>query len=156
MDYFYEQFQTKDYSKIEDKLKVLEKILIALIGISVIVFIIPLIIITILMFVFVRVYKSKLIVEYEYELTSYELSVNKIINKSKRKEVMAFNIKDIINIREMHNGFNEKFINASLPDIGIREKIVKVKLGNDVVNIKLALDEKLVDIIKRVNPIAFY
>ena len=101
-------------------------------------------------------YKIKSIVEYEYELTSYDLSINKIINKSKRKEIITFNIKNIISIKDFNNNFNEKFVNASLKDIEIKDKILRIKSGTEIINIKLALDEKLIDIIKRVNPIVFY
>ena len=101
-------------------------------------------------------YKIKSIVEYEYELTSYDLSINKIINKSKRKEIITFNIKNIISIKDFNNNFNEKFVNASLKDIEIKDKFLRIKSGTEIINIKLALDEKLIDIIKRVNPIVFY
>lgn len=156
MDYFYEQFQTKDYKRFEGKIKLLEKIIIALGIISIIFLQIPLFILNILIFVGIKVLRVKLIVEYEYELTAYELSINKISNKSRRKEIISFNIKNIISIKEASDNFNEKFINARLKDVKIKDKIIKVKLGNQPINIKLALDDDLINIIKRVNPIAFY
>lgn len=156
MDYFYEQFQTKNYKELENKFKNLEKIIIVLGFISICFLQVFLFIISILIFIGMKVYKSKSIIEYEYELTSYDLSINKIINKSKRKEIITFNIKNIISIKDFSNNFNEKFINASLKDIKVKDKILKVKSENEIINIKLALDEKLIDIIKRVNPIAFY
>lgn len=156
MDYFYEQFQSKDYKRFEEKIKLLEKIIIALGIISIIFLQIPLFILNILIFIGIKVLRVKLIVEYEYELTAYELSINKISNKSRRKEIISFNIKNIISIKEASDNFNEKFINARLKDVKIKDKIIKVKLGNQPINIKLALDDDLINIIKRVNPIAFY
>lgn len=156
MDYFYEQFQTKNYEELENKFKKIEKIIIVLGIISICFLQIVLFLINVLIFIGIKMYKIKSIVEYEYELTSYDLSINKIINKSKRKEIITFNIKNIISIKDFNNNFNEKFVNASLKDIEIKDKILKIKSGTEIINIKLALDEKLIDIIKRVNPIAFY
>lgn len=156
MDYFYEQFQTKDYEELENKFKKLERIIIVLGIISICLLQIFLFIMSVLIFIVIKMYKIKSIVEYEYELTSYDLSINKIINKSKRKEIIAFNIKNIISIKDFNNNFNEKFVNASLKDIKIKDRILKIKSGTEIINIKLALDEKLMDIIKRVNPRAFY
>ena len=156
MDYFYEQFQTKDYEELENKLKILEKIIIVLGIISICLLQIFLFIISVLIFIGIKTYKIKSIIEYEYELTSYDLSINKIINKSKRKEIITLNIKNIISIKDFNNNFNEKFVDASLKDIEIKDKILKIKSGTEIINIKLALDGKLIDIIKRVNPRAFY
>lgn len=156
MDYFYEQFQTKDYEELENKFKKLEKIIIVFGIISIVLLQIFLFIISVLIFIGIKMYKIKSIIEYEYELTSYDLSINKIINKSKRKEIINLNIKNIISIKDFNNNFNEKFVNASLKDIEIKDKILKIKSGTEIINIKLALDEKLMDIIKRVNPRAFY
>ena len=156
MDYFYEQFQTKNYEELENKLKKIEIIIIVLGIISICFLQIFLFLINVLIFIGIKMYKIKSIVEYEYELTSYDLSINKIINKSKRKEIITFNIKNIISIKDFNNNFNEKFVNASLKDIEIKDKILRIKSGTEIINIKLALDEKLIDIIKRVNPIVFY
>ena len=156
MDYFYEQFQTKNYEELENKFKKIEIIIIVLGIISICFLQIFLFLINVLIFIGIKMYKIKSIVEYEYELTSYDLSINKIINKSKRKEIITFNIKNIISIKDFNNNFNEKFVNASLKDIEIKDKILKIKSGTEIINIKLALDEKLIDIIRRVNPIAFY
>lgn len=156
MDYFYEQFQTKNYKELENKFKKIEIIIIVLGIISICFLQIFLFLINVLIFIGIKMYKIKSIVEYEYELTSYDLSINKIINKSKRKEIITFNIKNIISIKDFNNNFNEKFVNASLKDIEIKDKILRIKSGTEIINIKLALDEKLIDIIKRVNPIVFY
>jgi len=156
MDYFYEQFQTKNYQELENKFKKIETIIIVLGIISICFLQIFLFLINVLIFIGIKMYKIKSIVEYEYELTSYDLSINKIINKSKRKEIITFNIKNIISIKDFNNNFNEKFVNASLKDIEIKDKILRIKSGTEIINIKLALDEKLIDIIKRVNPIVFY
>ncbi|MEG1313537.1 MAG: hypothetical protein RSD40_04405, partial [Bacilli bacterium] len=100
----------------------------------------------------------KIIVEYEYELTSYELSIFKIMNKSKRKEMVSFNIRDISSVKkaDLNNLKDKNIINLCLDDIGIEKNIVKVKTTKGLMVLKLAMDDKLIDFIKRVNPLAFY
>lgn len=156
MEYFYEQFQSKDYKDLDKKLNLVGNIIIGLAIISIFTLQIALLIINILLFIGIKFYKFKSVVEYEYELTSYDLSISKIINKSKRKEIISVNIKEIISIKDISSNFNEKCIIATLEDIGIKKQVIKIKLDNKIINIKLALDENLIGMIKRINPIAFY
>lgn len=156
MEYFYEQFQTKDYKELEKKLKLTSKVILILAAISLFFLQIGVLLFLLIILAIVQIYKFKSIVEYEYELTADQLSINKIRNKSKRKEIVSFSIKQIVSIKDKNNNPNEKVIEASLDGIGIKEKIIKVKVLNETISIKLALDENLINIIKRVNPIAFY
>lgn len=158
MDYFYEQFQTREYGGIEGKLKKASNIILILALISIITLFFEFTILFIIIYIMLFFLKRKIIVEYEYELTSYELSVYKIINKSKRKEMINFNIRNISSIKKTNsNNLKDKnIINLCLDDIDIEKNIVKVKTQKGLMVLKLAMDDKLIDLIKRINPLAFY
>lgn len=158
MDYFYEQFQTKEYGAIEGRLKKASNIILILALISLTTLFFGFTILFLIVYIILFFLKRKLIIEYEYELTSDELSIYKIINKSKRKEMISFNIRNISSIKKVNeNNLKEKNImNLCLDDIGIEENIVKVKTTKGLMVLKLAMDDKIIDFIKRINPLAFY
>ena len=158
MDYFYEQFQTKEYGAIEGRLKKTSNIILILALISLTTLFFGFTILFLIVYIILFFLKRKLIIEYEYELTSDELSIYKIINKSKRKEMISFNIRNISSIKKVNeNNLKEKNImNLCLDDIGIEENIVKVKTTKGLMVLKLAMDDKIIDFIKRSNPLAFY
>lgn len=158
MEYFYEQFQTKEYEVIEGRLKKASNIILILALISLTTLFFEVAILFIIIYIMLFFLKRKVIVEYEYELTSYDLSIYKIINKSKRKEMITFNIRDISSVKKVNeNNLKEKnIVNLCLDDIGIEKNIVKVKTSKGLMVLKLAMDDKLMDFIKRINPLAFY
>lgn len=157
MDCFYEQFQTKDYRSIEKIINILKKVslfiailLMAMLNIVGAIFFA-------LVYFGISLLSRQIIVEYEYELTGNELSIYKIMNKSKRRELGSFNIKEITSVRTLEklNG-NTKFIKAYLSDSGIKPMVYVVNTSEGVTGFQLAVDEKLLDLIKKVNPLVFY
>lgn len=157
MDCFYEQFQTKDYKGIEKILNILSKgslgiaiLFAALLNmVGVITFA--------LLYLVIFILSRKIIVEYEYELTGNELSIYKIMNKSKRKEVGSFNVREISSVKTLDKlNSNTRVIKAYLEESGIKSMVYVAKTSEGVVGFQLAIDEKLLDLIKRVNPLAFY
>ena len=157
MECFYEQFQTKDYKGIEKVLNIISKVAIVL----TILFASLLNIVGIITFALVYfvtfIVGRKLIVEYEYELTGDELSIYKIMNKSKRKEVGCFSIREISGVKTLDKvSNNTKVIKAYLEEAGIKSMVYMAKTSDGVVGFQLAMDENLLNLIKRVNPLAFY
>lgn len=157
MDCFYEQFQTKDYRSIEKIINILKKVslfiailLMAMLNIVGAIFFA-------LVYFGILLLSRQIIVEYEYELTGNELSIYKIMNKSKRRELGSFNIKEISSVRTLEklNG-STKFIKAYLSDSGIKPMVYVVNTSEGVTGFQLAVDEKLLDLIKKVNPLVFY
>ncbi len=158
MECFYEQFQTKDYSSLERILNILSKVslVIALLFLVMFNFIIAAVFALIYLIIFIL--SRKIIVEYEYELTGNDLVIFKIMNKSKRKEIGSFNIRDISSVKNSENisKTNSKIVKAYLEDAGLKDKIYMAKTSQGMVGFQLAMDENLTNLIKRVNPLAFY
>ncbi|MBE6054245.1 MAG: hypothetical protein E7212_10105 [Clostridium sartagoforme] len=157
MDNFYEQFQTKDYGKIEKILGIISKLSLAMAILFAVLLNLVGSMTFILIYGIVFILSRKIIIEYEYELTGNELSIYKIMNKSKRKEVGSFNIREISSVKTLDKiSRNTKTIKAYLEDCGIKSMVYITKTSNEVLGFQLAMDEKLLDLIKRVNPLAFY
>ena len=157
MECFYEQFQTKDYKGIEKVLNIISKVAIVLTILFASLLNIVGSITFALVYIITFILGRKLIVEYEYELTGDELSIYKIMNKSKRKEVGCFSIREISGVKTLDNiSNNTKVINAYLEEAGIKSMVYMAKTSDGVVGFQLAMDENLLNLIKRVNPLAFY
>lgn len=157
MDFFYEQFQTKDYRSIEKIINILKKVSLSIAILLMAMLNIVGAIFFALVYFGISLLSRQIIVEYEYELTGNELSIYKIMNKSKRRELGSFNIKEITSVRTLEklNG-NTKFIKAYLSDSGIKPMVYVVNTSEGVTGFQLAVDEKLLDLIKKVNPLVFY
>ena len=157
MECFYEQFQTKDYKGIEKVLNIISKIAIVLTILFASLLNIVASITFALVYIIIFILGRKLIVEYEYELTGDELSIYKIMNKSKRKEVGCFSIREISGVKTLDKvSNNTKVIKAYLEESGIKSMVYMAKTSDGVVGFQLAMDENLLNLIKRVNPLAFY
>lgn len=157
MDRFYEQFQTKDYTGMEKVFNILSKASLVIAILFAVVLNIVGMITFALLYLIVFILSRKMIVEYEYELTGDELSIYKIIKKSKRKEIGSFNIREISSVKTLDKlSGNTKIIKAYLEESGIKSMVYMAKTSHGVVGFQLAMDEKLLDLIKRVNPLAFY
>ena len=157
MDCFYEQFQTKDYRSIEKIINILKKVSLSIAILLMAMLNIVGAIFFALVYFGISLLSRQIIVEYEYELTGNELSIYKNMNKSKRRELGSFNIKEITSVRTLEklNG-NTKFIKAYLSDSGIKPMVYVVNTSEGVTGFQLAVDEKLLDLIKKVNPLVFY
>lgn len=157
MDCFYEQFQTKDYNGIEKIMNILSKASLAITIVLIAMLNIVGAIFFALVYFGIFILSRKIIVEYEYELTGNELSIYKIMNKSKRKEIGSFNIREISSVKTLDKiSSNTKVIKAYLEESGIKSMVYIVNTSKGVTAFQLAMDEKLVEFIKRVNPLVFY
>lgn len=157
MDCFYEQFQTKDYKIIENTFNILSKVFLFIAIIFLALSNIIVAIIFGLLYFGVFVLSKNIIVEYEYELTGNELTISKIMNKSKRKELGNFNIKEISTVKTLDKLSNStKVIKAHLDESEFKAMVYIVKTSEGVLGFQLALDDKLMELIKKVNPLIFY
>lgn len=157
MECFYEQFQTKDYTQIEKSLNIASKVSLVLLALFLVTVNITMTIIFIIIYALVFIMSRNLIVEYEYELTGDDLSIYKIMNKSKRKEIGHFSIRDISKVKTIEStNNNNKIIKAYLEESEHKAMVYMAKTSKGVMGFQLAMDEKLLNIIKRVNPLAFY
>ena len=157
MECFYEQFQTKDYTKIEKRMKMLSSIALVMTMLFVATLNVFGAIVFILMYLIIFITSRKLIVEYEYELTGDELSIYKIMNKSKRKEIGSINIKQISSVKTLDKiSSNTKLVKAYLEETGIKPMVYLTKKSDGLVGFQLAIDENLMQLIKKVNPLIFY
>lgn len=158
MDCFYEQFQTKDYSGLEKILNILSKVslVIAILFAAMLNLISAAVFASIYLIIFIL--SRKLIVEYEYELTGDELVIFKIMNKSKRKEIGSFNIRQLSSVKSLEkvDKTKNKIIKAYLVESGLKDMVYMAKTSQGNVGFQLAMDENLTNLIKRVNPLAFY
>ena len=80
------------------------------------------------------------------------------MNKSKRKQIGSFNIREISSVKspERLEKSNSKIIKAYLEEAGLKDMVYMTKTSQGVVGFQLAMDENLTNLIKRVNPLAFY
>ncbi|MDV4151485.1 hypothetical protein R0131_11670 [Clostridium sp. AL.422] len=157
MDNFYEQFQTKDYEKIEKTFNIFSKLSLAMAIVFAALLNLVGSMFFILIYSIIFILSRKIIIEYEYELTGNELSIYKIMNKSKRKEIGNFNIREISSVKTLDKlGSNTKVTKAYLEESGIKPMVFITKNSNGNRGFQLAMDEKLLDLVKRVNPLSFY
>ena len=105
----------------------------------------------------VIILSKKVIVEYEYILTGDEFSIYKIVNKSKRKELGRFNLKQISTVKTLDKiSNNTKVIKAYLDESENKAMVYVVKTSKGVTGFHLKLDKKLMELIKKSNPLIFY
>ena len=157
MNCHYEQFQTKDYKSIEKVLSTLSKLFLIIAMIFLVLLNFLGVIIFALLYLVVIILSKKIIVEYEYILTDYDFSIYKITNKSKRQELGNFNIKEISSVKTLDKiSNNTKVIKAHLDESENKAMVYVVKASKGVTGFQLTLDTKLLELIKRVNPLIFY
>ncbi|MCR1952758.1 MULTISPECIES: hypothetical protein [unclassified Clostridium] len=158
MECFYEQFQTKDYGSLEKILNILSKVSLIFAILFAAMLNLVFAVVFGLIYLGVFILSRKLIVEYEYELTGDELVIFKIMNKSKRTEIGSFNIREISSVKssERMDKSNSKIVKAYLEESGLKNMVYMAKTSKGVVGFQLAMDENLTNLIKRVNPLAFY
>ena len=157
MDCFYEQFQTRDYSKVEKRIQILSRIALVMTILFVATLNVFGAVVFILMYIMIFILSRKLIVEYEYELTGDELSIYKIMNKSKRKEIGSINIKQISGVKALDKvSSNTKLVKAYLEESENKPMVYLTKKSEGIIGFQLAIDENLMHLIKKVNPLIFY
>lgn len=91
-------------------------------------------------------------IEFEYALLNNEMSIDKIINKSKRKKLKSFNVKDIIlltgidsNELKQYNGVKQYNYSSNNQENKIYALIVKNNINTETY--LLDLDNKLIEMI---------
>ena len=79
------------------------------------------------------------------------------MKKSRRKEIASFNIKEISSIRDVDKvGKDIKIKKAYLKNTENKPMVYLFNSSAGVIGYELSADEKLINLIKKVNPLAFY
>lgn len=158
MENFYEQFQTKDYTRKEGLLNNISYAILFLIAANFI-FLGPILAALTLgiYFAWTLLYVRNQIVEYEYELTVDELVVTKIMNKRKRKVLATVNISEVIEVKSIEESRrnNKKIIKACLDGVNIKDQVLYIKTSEGVVGLHVALNDNLLNVCRRLNPMVF-
>lgn len=160
MEVFYEQFLTKDYGYKQKSFESIQQALLVLAILNGIFMVIIWALLTVgVYFLMFLIGRSKFL-EFEYELTCSELVISKIMNKKTRKVVGKIDVNKIVEVVSSNN-FNRsdvKIVNASLNGIKkdeLNEKILLVREDSNLIGYKIAMDNKLHEICRRINPIVF-
>lgn len=160
MEVFYEQFLTKDYGYKQKSFESIQQALLVLAILNGIFMGIIWALLTVgVYFLMFFIGRSKFL-EFEYELTCSELVISKIMNKKTRKVVGKIDVNKIVEVVSSNN-FNRsdvKIVNASLNGIKkdeLNEKILLVREDSNLIGYKIAMDNKLHEICRRINPIVF-
>lgn len=160
MGVFYEQFLTKDYGYKQKSFESIQQALLVLAILNGIFMGIIWALLTVgVYFLMFLIGRSKFL-EFEYELTCSELVISKIMNKKTRKVVGKIDVNKIVEVVSSNN-FNRsdvKIVNASLNGIKkdeLNEKILLVREDSNLIGYKIAMDNKLHEICRRINPIVF-
>lgn len=160
MEVFYEQFLTKDYGYKQKSFESIQQALLVLAILNGIFMGIIWALLTVgVYFLMFLIGRSKFL-EFEYELTCSELVISKIMNKKTRKVVGKIDVNKIVEVVSSNN-FNRsdvKIVNASLNGIKkdeLNEKILLVREDSNLIGYKIAMDNNLHEICRRINPIVF-
>lgn len=160
MEVFYEQFLTKNYGYKQKSFESIQQALLVLAILNGIFMGIIWALLTVgVYFLMFLIGRSKFL-EFEYELTCSELVISKIMNKKTRKVVGKIDVNKIVEVVSSNN-FNRsdvKIVNASLNGIKkdeLNEKILLVREDSNLIGYKIAMDNKLHEICRRINPIVF-
>ena len=160
MEVFYEQFLTKDYGYKQKSFESIQQALLILAILNGIFMGIIWALLTVgVYFLMFLIGRSKFL-EFEYELTCSELVISKIMNKKTRKVVGKIDVNKIVEVVSSNN-FNRsdvKIVNASLNGIKkdeLNEKILLVREDSNLIGYRIAMDNNLHEICRRINPIVF-
>lgn len=156
MECFYEQFIANDNKRLQWTLDMVSKFILVLTAIYLIAFRWIGALTFIFIYILIILIARNVFVEYEYELTNDELVVFKIMNKSKRKTIATLNVNNITEIKEVNEVKEKsKVITACLKGKNLKEKIVFFKTSLGIIGFHLAMDEELINLMSKMNPIAF-
>lgn len=157
MKFFYEQCLGKDYGNMSKVFGYVQQTLLILTIFSLVFTHFIWSILIFVLYLILLVLSRLIFLEYEYELIDNELIISKIINKKSRKLIARI---DVINIIEVNtsddfskNGI--KIINASIRGCGLVEKILFVRENLKLVGYRVAMDNKLCEICKKINSLVF-
>lgn len=161
MEIFYEQYLTKDYGLIRQKVESTKNALLVLTFLNFIFLGFTVALITIIIYFIVSLIAYRKFVEFEYELTCNELVISKIVNKKSRRIIANIKIDEVIKIKSVDSINNEgiKIIDLTLGQLqnkGLKEKILVISGENDIlIGYKVAMDKTLHNLCKKINPSIF-
>lgn len=154
MEECYEQFMTKDYGNNQGTLNGLSSVILFLIAVSIFgmrnygaaIFLV-------VSYLIIYIYSTRKFVEYEYELVGEDLTITRILNKRKRKKIAEINLRSLVEVNDKNSKY--KVVNTFIDDKNLKKTIIYVKNKNEVKGYKIAMDQKMLRICRRVNPRAF-
>lgn len=160
MNKFYEQFISKDYGALANAINIVSKFVL-LIGVAVfgimgivgIFFAIPLFI----LFILIEIYMANKFLEYEYEYYDKEVTISKIISKRRRKTICTIEIDKILNVLPLSNAYKqEKIVKCTIKGLPLKEVVIFINdKNNKKVGYLVGLDDELLHILKKDNPMLF-
>ena len=155
MEECYEQFLTKNYGPNQNTVNTLSSLLLFLIAVAV--FGLGNWVISIIMaliYLGLLIYSNNKFIEYEYELVCDELTITKILNKKKRKRIANIELKNIIEVEVDKKAC--KVIDTYIDvENKLNKKVLYVKEKNQIKAYKIAMDRKMLEICRRINPRVF-
>lgn len=157
MELFYEQCLSRDYGKMPKFFGYAQQILliITVLSLAFTHFVWSILIFT--LYLTVIVLSRSMFLEYEYELVYNELIISKIINKKSRKVIGKIDVINIIEVNDSNN-FSDggiEIVNASIKGCGLVEKILFVRENSKLIGYRVAMDKKLYEMCKKINPLVF-
>ncbi|GAB6168393.1 hypothetical protein JCM1393_08530 [Clostridium carnis] len=157
MECFYEQFQTKNYGKIQSILNSVAIGVLIIAGLNAVLFRLIMAVIFLVIYGIIIIVCRNVFVEFEYELTNDELVIVKILDMKKRKTVATVDVKSITDVRDGRSKRKEntKVVKACLDGINLKQQVIYTKTSSGLVGFQLAMDEKLMMMMRRINPLAF-
>ena len=103
--------------------------------------------------------KKNLFIEYEYIFTNGEIDIDKIFEMKKRKRIISFNIKDVEIIAKDNSQYIKDFINKPNKVINLYPPnyngqifVAILNKGAEMIMIKFAPDEKILNLAFKYNP----
>lgn len=103
--------------------------------------------------------KKNLFIEYEYIFTNGEIDIDKIFEMKKRKRIISFNIKNVEIIAKDNSQYIKDFINKPNKVINLYPPNYKGQIfvailnkGAEMIMIKFAPDEKILNLAFKYNP----
>lgn len=154
MECFYEQFISNKNKRIQWTLHKVSILVLILTAIYAVAFRWVVAATFILIYGLIILMARNVFVEYEYELTNDELVIFKIMNKSKRKTIATLNVNNITEVKDINEVKEKsKIITACLKGTNLNEKIVFFKTSIGILGFHLAMDEELISLISKMNPL---
>lgn len=154
MEECYEQFMTRDYGNNQGTLNGLSNVI--LFFIAVMIFGMRNYIAALFLvgcYVIIYLYTRVKFVEFEYELIGEELIITKIFNKKKRKKIAEINLKSLVEVNDKNSKY--KVIDTFIDDKKLKKTVIYTKNKNGIKAYRVAMDQKMLRICRRINPRVF-
>lgn len=157
MEYFYEQHQTKNYGSKQWTINMAANAILIMAAIYSLSFKLVGVATFLGIYGLILLYSRNVFLEYEYELTEDEIVISKIMNKKRRKVIATIKVSNITEVKKTQDVVkgDKQIIKACLKGTSLTEQIVFAKTSLGIIGFHLAMDEDLIKICKRINPLAF-